>query len=527
MGEEDYYLELCERPVHFEKANPVNCVFFDEANKQVFAVRSGGATGVVVKGPDDRNPISFRMEDKGEVKCIKFSLENKILAVQRTSKAVEFSNFIPDSSQLEYTQECKTKNASILGFCWTSSTEIVFITDQGIEFYQVLPEKRSLKLLKSQSLNVNWYLHCPESSVILLSTTVLGSVLQPFHFRAGTMTKLPKFEIELPAAPKSTKLSLSERDIAMATIYGQLYVLFLRHHSRASSSAGAEVVLYHLPREGACKKTHILKLGRTGKFALNVVDNLVAVHHQDTETSVIFDIKLRGEFDGTVTFHHPVLPARSIQPYQIPVAGPAPVTSQSPVPCKLYSSSWIVFQPDIIISASQGYLWNLQVKLQPIVNLLPDKGRLMDFLLQRKECKMVILAVCSQSGGSWAEPVQPAPPQAGADPGRDRPVRHVHPRAVGTDGEEGDAPQVCGRRADGVHSLAQPVPGSSAALPARARHQDAGPAQPVLHAAPAPAVPRAQRLQASGVSAVIPGELLPSCSPAVAGYVEAPLHRER
>ncbi|KAG5195633.1 hypothetical protein JEQ12_011928 [Ovis aries] len=378
MGEEDYYLELCERPVHFEKANPVNCVFFDEANKQVFAVRSGGATGVVVKGPDDRNPISFRMEDKGEVKCIKFSLENKILAVQRTSKTVDFSNFIPDSSQLEYTQECKTKNANILGFCWTSSTEIVFITDQGIEFYQVLPEKRNLKLLKSQNINVNWYTYCPEGSVILLSTTVLGNVLQPFYFRAGTMSKLPKFEIELPAAPKSTKLSLSERDIAMATIYGQLYVLFLRHHSRTSNSAGAEVVLYHLPREGACKKMHILKLNRTGKFALNVVDNLVVVHHQDTETSVIFDIRLRGEFDGSVTLHHPVLPARSIQPYQIPAAGPAPVTSQSPVPCKLC------------------YLWNLQVKLQPIVNLLPDKGRLMDFLLQRKECKMVILSVCSQ-----------------------------------------------------------------------------------------------------------------------------------
>ncbi|KAL2778212.1 regulator of MON1-CCZ1 complex isoform 5 [Daubentonia madagascariensis] len=305
MGEEDYYLELCERPVQFEKANPVNCVFFDEANKQVFAVRSGGATGVVVKGPEDRNPISFRMDDKGEVKCIKFSLENKILAVQRTSKTV------------------------------------------------VLPEKRTLKLLKSHNINVNWYMYCPESAVILLSTTVLENVLQPFYFRAGTMSKLPKFEIELPAAPKSTKLSLSERDIAMATIYGQLYVLFLRHHSRTSNSTGAEVVLYHLPREGACKKMHILKLNRTGKFALNVVDNLVVVHHQDTETSVIFDIKLRGEFDGTVTFHHPVLPARSIQPYQIPIAGPAAVTSQSPVPCKLYSSSWIVFQPDIIISASQ------------------------------------------------------------------------------------------------------------------------------------------------------------------------------
>ncbi|XP_062488818.1 regulator of MON1-CCZ1 complex isoform X3 [Pezoporus occidentalis] len=390
------YLALCARPVHFEKANPVNCVFFDEANKQVFAVRSGGATGVVVKGLEDRNPISFRMEDKGEVKCIKFSLGNKILAVQRTLKSVDFLNFIPDSPQLEYTQECKTKNANILGFCWTSSTEIVFITDQGIEFYQVLPEKRSLKLLKNQSINVNWYMYCPESSVILLSTTVLGNVLQPFYFKSGTVSKLSKFEIELPAAPKSSKLSLSERDIAMATIYGQLYVLYLRHHSRTSNSTGAEVVLYHLPREGSCKKTHILKLNRTGKFALNVVDNLVVVHHQDTETSVIFDIKLKGEFDGSTTIHQFVLPPRSIQPYQIPVAGPASVTSQSPVPCKLYSSSWIVFQPDIIISASEGYLWSLQVKLEPIVNLLLDKGKLMDFLLQRKECKMVILSVCSQ-----------------------------------------------------------------------------------------------------------------------------------
>lgn len=40
MGGEDYYLELCERPVQFEKANPVNCVFFDEANKQVSGLRS-------------------------------------------------------------------------------------------------------------------------------------------------------------------------------------------------------------------------------------------------------------------------------------------------------------------------------------------------------------------------------------------------------------------------------------------------------------------------------------------------------
>uniref|UniRef100_A0A7N9ANP2 Regulator of MON1-CCZ1 n=1 Tax=Mastacembelus armatus TaxID=205130 RepID=A0A7N9ANP2_9TELE len=377
---EQHYLELCEKPVQFEHASNVNNVFFDEANKQVFAVRSGGATGVVVKGPDDKNSVAFRMDDKGEVKCIKFSIGNKILAVQRTLKSVDFINFIPDYPHTEFTQECKTKNANVLGFCWTNWNEIVFITDQGIEFYQVFPDKRSLKLLKSQSINVNWYQYCPETTVILLSTTVQGNILQPFAFRNGTMSKMSKFEIELPVVPKPAKLSLSERDIAMATIYGQLYVMYLKHHSKTANSPSAEVVLYHLPREGACKKSHVLKLNTTGKFALNIVDNLVVVHHQSSQTSMIFDIKLK-EPDCAVNTHQPVLPARSIHPYRIPLSD---------------SSSWSVFQPDIIISASEGYLWYLQVKLTPTVNLLQDKGKLMDFLLRRRDCKMVILSVCSQ-----------------------------------------------------------------------------------------------------------------------------------
>ncbi|XP_072113451.1 regulator of MON1-CCZ1 complex isoform X4 [Mobula birostris] len=391
-----YYLELSDSPVHFEKVSSVNNVFFDEANKQVFAVRSGGATGVVVKGLDDKASISFRMEDKGEVKCIKFSFGNKILAVQRTLKAVDFINFIPDLPSTEYSQECKTKNANILGFCWTSANEIVFITDQGIEFYQVLPDKRALKLLKTHSINVNWYMYCPESAVLLLSTTVQGNVLQPFIFKSGTMTKMPKFEIELPVSPKSGNPSLSDRDIIMATVYGQLYVLYLKYQPRAPNNPGAEVIMYYLPREGQCKKMHILKLNTIGKFALNVVDNLVVVHHQSTQTSMIFDIKLRAEFDGAVTIHQQVLLPLSIHPCKIPRAGPSAVTTQSPVPCELYSSSWSVFQPDIIINASEGYLWCLQIKLQPIVHMLQDRGRLMDFLLQRKDCKMVILSVCSE-----------------------------------------------------------------------------------------------------------------------------------
>lgn len=42
-AESGCYLALCSRPVHFEKANAVNCVFFDEANKQVGAAAAAGA----------------------------------------------------------------------------------------------------------------------------------------------------------------------------------------------------------------------------------------------------------------------------------------------------------------------------------------------------------------------------------------------------------------------------------------------------------------------------------------------------
>jgi len=38
-------------PVTFEPVGPVTTVFFDDRNQQVFAVRSGGATGVTIKSP--------------------------------------------------------------------------------------------------------------------------------------------------------------------------------------------------------------------------------------------------------------------------------------------------------------------------------------------------------------------------------------------------------------------------------------------------------------------------------------------
>lgn len=152
--------------------------------------------GVVVKGPTESDtPLSFRMEDHGSVISIKFSLDRRILAVQRTSTSVEFMSYNGESLDSEYTQNCK-KNSNILGFVWSQNNEVAFITDHGIELYLVIPEKKSLKHLKSISLTVQWFVWCPQNKIALLASAH-GSHLQPISFRPGSINKLPKVESKL------------------------------------------------------------------------------------------------------------------------------------------------------------------------------------------------------------------------------------------------------------------------------------------------------------------------------------------
>lgn len=393
--DEQFYVELCRNPIRFEPVSKANNVFFDDANKQVFAVRARGAMGVVVKGPDEKSVATFRTDDKGDVVSIKFSPDKRVLAIQRTQRAVEYVNFHSDmtSEQQEYSHACKGK-ADILGFVWTGVNEFVYITKKGIEHYQIQPEKRSFKALKSVNLDVKWYFWLSNCGFLLLSTGSLGNTLHPVQFRMGVMTRLPKFEVDLPSLPRANKQALNDRDVIVAVIYESLYVIVLRHPSVAS--AGAEIVMYQVQKEGPARKTDVLRLDMSGRFAINVVDNLVMVHHQASKTSVIFDVKLEGKSDGYARHHYPVMSPLPIKPFKLmlPTVNMQAGTDKTEFTCELYSANWVVFQPDIVIDAKLGCLWTLKLNLVPIVAMLPDKMKLIQFLLNRGESKSVLLSVC-------------------------------------------------------------------------------------------------------------------------------------
>nr|CAD7567982.1 unnamed protein product [Timema californicum] len=321
----NYFLELSSNPVRFEAVSKVANVFFDDSNKQVFAVRSGGVTGVVVKGPTEQTSTSFRMEDKGPVISIKFSPDQQVLAIQRTKASV------------------------------------------------VIPEKRTLKNIKSLSLGVNWFVFCPQSSLMLLSSGALGNQMQPLHFKSGTINKLTKLEIDFPVIPKPPKLCLLERDVTLALLYGQPSIVVLRHQPRGVGSPGAEVVVYTILKMLTAKKSHILRLDMGGRFAINVVDSLIVVHHQASKTSMLFDINMKGESDGFVTYHNPVTQPRPIKPFslRLPMGATQVLLEPAEINCELYilepteqNRAYLVVVAELFDHLNDVYRSFLEVEMQ-------------------------------------------------------------------------------------------------------------------------------------------------------------------
>ncbi|XP_013172645.1 PREDICTED: uncharacterized protein C18orf8 homolog [Papilio xuthus] len=367
-----YYLTLSEQPKRFDADSPVTNVFFDDTNGQVFTVRSGGVTGVTVNSMDESKCTSFRMEDKGPIISIKLSLDQKVLAIQRNnegqSATVEFVNFKDLSpTNVEYSHTCKWKNSKILGFVWPKANEIAFITDHGIELLQVLPEKKQLKTLKSVSFSGAWFSWCARSNIVVLAGNN-GALLQPFYFNNSTIVKLQKLELE-------SSRPVVERDVCMVLVADVTWCAVFRHALTTIAAPGpTEIWLMPLSGSGV-NYTHVLKTGLMGRFALSVVDDLIAVHHQSSQTSQLFDIMEECKVENNSVTHLPLVPAHTMRP--------AVVDEQ---PCPMYSGNWVMFQPDYVIDARRGCLWRLSLAPAALAHNIQKEeiGKIVSCLLRRR-----------------------------------------------------------------------------------------------------------------------------------------------
>lgn len=92
------------------------------------------------------------------------------------------------------------------------------------------------------------------------------------------MYKLNKFEVEL-SKRQANKSSLNERDVTVVNVYGKTYLLVILHNNMnnrtGSENSGSHIALYNILKDSPFRLTHILQLYLTGKFAVNIVDDVI------------------------------------------------------------------------------------------------------------------------------------------------------------------------------------------------------------------------------------------------------------
>lgn len=340
--ENNYYLCLNENNyVKFDAVSSITNVFFDDNRQQIFIVKSAS---VCVKTLNSNNSFNFQFDNSiNSIIAIKFSKDNQTLAIQRNENSLELIGFknnqiVPNSS-IHY----EMKKTIIYGIIFTEINELIVITADSVEIFQINMTKRSMKSLKSLPTASNWF--CYNRTNFLLLSSNNGMVLTPILFnKPGNLTKLHPIQLE--------DGSVTERDVTTGMIYDTPAILILRTPKNRSNLLEVFVYLQDGP---IFKKTHILKLGFSGRVAISIIDSLIIIHHQTSKVSLIFDIALDGDVDqqSKIMTHSAIVSGKSIKPFSIKL--PSVSLKESSFDFELYSPNWIIFQ-EIIIDVKNGFL---------------------------------------------------------------------------------------------------------------------------------------------------------------------------
>lgn len=417
-------LYLDEESVRFEPVSQKVSIFFDEYNHEIITTRKDNRNL-----RDDTVEINFQnaintnwrltlnLPTRKRVISIKFNPGHSILAYQTGQDSIEFRNvhyklvggqdIYTLDPNLSYRQSVSYKNSSILGYIWTNDCDIVIVTNLSIEYYHVKRDKQSLDSVKIFSSSTNWFVFQPgidhqkqtisEGPILMVSTSSSGSVIQPYKFNLRQIVRLTKFEVEGPwqRMDNDSSSPLLEKNVTISTIYGKIRLLVLQHEMLNKNSTGAQVLIYTIDsRSGQTTKTHILDLNMNGRFAINILDDLIIVHDQPSKTSLLYDIELyQTEKNNLLNHYKSVLDARPIMG-QHSESAPSSSTETISINPDLYSISWVFFQPNYIIDAKRGLLWRLKIDLNVMIESVSDQDLLLDFLALRRKAKYHIIKKC-------------------------------------------------------------------------------------------------------------------------------------
>ncbi|XP_015070428.1 uncharacterized protein LOC107014838 isoform X2 [Solanum pennellii] len=353
-------------------------IFYDEGTKQLIVPTSDQ---VFCWKTTPFNPNVTPSSDQigeGPVLSIRYSLDLKLLAVQRSTHEVQIQN---RESGDTFSFKCRSGSERILGFFWTDSPtcDIVFVKTSGLELFSCSSGIRSLQLVETKKLNVSWYVYTHESRLVLLATGMQCKNLTGYQISSVGIVRLPRFDMAMAKSEVNSKPVLAAEDVYIVTVYGRIYCLQL-------DKIAMQLHCYRFYRDAVIQQGSLPVY--SNKIAVSVVDNVLLVHQVDAKVVIIYDIFA----DSQVPVSAP-LPLL-VRGFSRANAAASQLMGQNIEGLEgkdsnhgetiIYADEWVFLVPDLICDTANGVLWKIHLDLEAISSSSSEVQTVLEFLQRRK-----------------------------------------------------------------------------------------------------------------------------------------------
>ncbi|XP_021770344.1 uncharacterized protein C18orf8-like [Chenopodium quinoa] len=354
-------------------------LFYDDGNKLLLSPTSDQVISWKVAPFEPNVERTSDSVSEGPVLSVRYSLDNKIIAIQRSSHEIQFWNKEKGNS---YSHRCKPESEKILGFFWTDSSacNFVLVKTSGLDMLTYDSESQNIQLIESKRVNVNWYIYTHESRLVLLASGMQCKSFTGFQLSSAGIIRLPKFEMLMAKSVANSKPILAAQDVHIITVYGRIYCLQV-------DRVAMLLHCYRFYRDAVVPQGSLPVY--SSKVSVSVVDNVLLVHQVDAKVVILYD--LFAESRAPVSAPLPLLlrdyPRASMSSTSSPCSKgdghsePKPVDEDETT---IYRGGWTFFNPDLICDTSSGLLWKIHLDLDSISASSSDVPSVLEFLQRRK-----------------------------------------------------------------------------------------------------------------------------------------------
>ncbi|XP_050228080.1 uncharacterized protein LOC126677480 [Mercurialis annua] len=327
---------------------------------------------------------------EGPVLSIRYSLDAKFIAIQRSSQELQFWHRETGET---FTHKCRSELESILGFFWTDCPlcDIVLVKTSGLDLLAYGHDAKSLGLVETRKLNVNWYVYTHESRMVLLASGMQCKTFTGFQLSSAGIVRLPKFDMAMAKSDANSKPVLAAEDIHIVTVYGRIYCLQI--------DRVAMLIHSHRFYRDAVIQQGSLPI-YSSKIAVSVIDNVLLIHQVDAKVVILYDVFVDSR--APVSAPLPLLfrgfrRSTTSSSRSTDKDSESTEANTSDYETIVYGDDWTFLIPDLICDVANKLLWKIHLDLEAISASSSEVPSVLEFLQRRKleanKAKQLCLAI--------------------------------------------------------------------------------------------------------------------------------------